>query len=130
MNLPICGNCLECRARTAAILSGGGTGSTWRRVTYGYGYPTVTRGEPVGPYRAPTLEEIHRHVKRHGSECVAEVAAKYGHVLPGTQRAIKGDVAARVLELRAEGYVPSAIADALSIGERRVRQLLRRRTAT
>lgn len=105
---PLCGDlfCWSCRSRTCRLLR------------------ADTPGRCFGA-DPPTKDALERHVKRYGTECVAEVASEHGIVLKSVSRRVRGDLGAEVLRLRALGYVPGAIADHLGTSERRVRQLLR-----
>jgi hypothetical protein len=76
---------------------------------------------------AVTAEQLRRHIARYGAEGCEELAAALGVVLPGPKRRRRTTPTLRsqVLELRARGLVPEAIADALNISDRRCRSLLR-----
>jgi hypothetical protein len=84
-------------------------------------------------FKPPTVEAFHRHAERFGPELVRDTAAAFGIDLrarntaakPKRQRRTGPSLKSQVLELRGRGIMPTAIADALNISDRRVREILR-----
>ena len=89
-------------------------------------------------FPAPRAEQLHRHAEKFRSEGVAEVARAYGIELvvrdadakrPRRSRRTTAALEAQVVDLRARGLIPTAIADTLNLADRRVQEILRRREA-
>jgi hypothetical protein len=103
-------------------------------VTYGYGRPTHSEHGAVAS-AMPTAEDFQRHAYLYGAECVTETARAFGgkqltvSAAPGSKakryRRTTPNLRDQVLGLHARGLVVSAIADALNVADRRVREILK-----
>jgi hypothetical protein len=109
---PLCGDCPACLERTAALLA---ADEPEHRLCEG----------------APSAERLLRHAERFGPELVKETAAELGVSLrvkagprPKRRRRTSAELLAQVAELRSRGLLPAAIADALNVSDRRVRDVL------
>jgi hypothetical protein len=87
--------------------------------------------------KSPTGEQLRRHADRFGPDGVNETAVVYGVDLrvyeterrEKRHRRTSSTLRSNVIELRARRLVDTAIADALNIADRRVREILNRSAA-
>jgi len=110
-----------------------GAGALRRGVTFGSG--RSTRAPLVGRLVVvePSGDSLHRHAQRFGSEGVSGVARAYGNPslrpapagAPKRRRRTSAELREAVAGLHGRGVVPAAIADALNVSDRRVKDLLR-----
>jgi len=102
-------------------------------ISYGNGRPTKAEHGAVVTV-APTAEDFHRHAQLYGPELVKETAAAFGGkelsvtAAPKStakrQRRTTSSLREQILGLHRRGLVPAAIADTLSVSDRRVKEIL------
>lgn len=89
----------------------------------------------------PTLDQFRRHAQRFGPDCVIEtargllpdpqvqdLALDLGELAGGKRRPTTPSMTEQVIDLADRGLVPAAIADALNISDRRVAEILAKRS--
>ena len=82
--------------------------------------------------KAPTSNELHRHAEKFTSEGVKELAEVYGVDLtlsskptgPRSKKHMTPALREQILDLRERGLMPEAIADAMNLSDKRVRNAI------